>query len=114
MAQADFWHGSPLMMDYTPGSAVAAGDVVVIGEIPCIAHTAIAANEVGAVAVGGGVYRVTTDGTTDTAGDKIYWNDAANKVTTTATGNKVFGYTSPDQGATVDNDLIFVHHNPDA
>lgn len=114
MAQAEFRHGSPLMVDYTPGSAVSAGDVVVAGEMPCIAHDAIAANRLGALAVGRAVYEVTSDGTPDTAGALIYWDDTNNKVTTTASGNKFFGWTLPGQGATSDGDKISVIHDPGA
>ena len=42
----------------------------------------------------------------------IYWDDTANKVTTTAVGNKHFGYTLPDQGASVDDDVIDVIFKP--
>ena len=41
------------LLDYTPSSAVAAGDVVVIGSLVGVAPRAIAANAVGALAVEG-------------------------------------------------------------
>jgi predicted RecA/RadA family phage recombinase len=41
------------LLDYTPASAVAAGDVVVIGALVGVAPRAIAANAVGALAVEG-------------------------------------------------------------
>ena len=41
------------VLDYTPSSAVAAGDVVVIGSLVGVAPRAIAANAVGALAVEG-------------------------------------------------------------
>jgi predicted RecA/RadA family phage recombinase len=41
------------LLDYTPASAVAAGDVVVIGSLVGVAPRAIAANAVGALAVEG-------------------------------------------------------------
>ena len=41
------------LLDYTPSSAVAAGDVVVIGALVGVAPRAIAANAVGALAVEG-------------------------------------------------------------
>ena len=85
-----------------------------IRDSPYIAHRDIAADIKGALAAGGGVYRVTTDGSTDAGGTKIYWDDTANKVTTTSTSNKVFGYTVPDQAATTDGDKIFVVHQPDS
>ena len=112
MSEATFKHGNPLMVDYTPVSAVAAGEVVEVNDVPFVCHTAIAANELGALAAGGGVYEVTTDGTTDTGGDTIYWDDTANKVTTTSAGNPHWGYTLPGQGATSDGDLIHAIHRP--
>lgn len=110
---ATFYHGSPLMVDHTPGSAVAAGDVIVVGEVPFVAHVAIAANVKGAVAAGGGVYSGTTDGSLDTGGALVYWDDTENEFVASATGNKHFGYTLPDQGATNDQDTIYVIHDPD-
>lgn len=111
MAQTTFSHGNPIMCDYTPGGAVAAGDVVVVGVIPCVAHRAIAANEKAAVAVGGGVYKCTADAAL-TAGAKVYWDDTANKVTATSASNKVFGVVAPGSSAAGDGDSIFVIHNP--
>lgn len=112
MAEATFKHGNPLMVDYTPGSAVAAGEVVELNDVPFVAHNAIAANELGALAARGGVYELTTDGTTDTPGDTVYWDDTANKITTSASGNPKFGYTLPDQGASADDDKVKVIHAP--
>jgi predicted RecA/RadA family phage recombinase len=113
MGQATFHHGNPVMEDYTPVSAVAAGDVVVVGDRPCIAHTAIAANRLGALATGGGVYKVTGDAEI-AAGKKVYWNDSANKVTETSTSNKVFGYTTTDSAFGADGDVSYVRHEPEA
>ena len=79
------FHGNPLMVDYTPGSDVAAGDVVELGDVPFIAHNKISANELGALAAGGGVYKATSDGSVDNPGVKIYWDNSTEKVTTTAT-----------------------------
>ena len=45
------------LLDYTPGSAVAAGEVVVIGSLVGVAPRAIAANALGALAVEG-VYEI--------------------------------------------------------
>ena len=104
-------HGTPLMVDYTPSSAVSAGDVVVVGELPLIAHDDIAADELGALAAGGGVYKVTAGGAAS-AGAVVYWDDTNDKVTTTSTGNKTFGYVAPDNSAAADGDEIDVIHAP--
>lgn len=111
MAQAQYLHGDYVKVDYTPGSAVTGGDVVVVGDRPLIAHRDIAANELGALATGGGVYEVTADAAIS-AGVVVYWNDTSNKVTTTASTHKVFGYVTPDSSAAADGDLIKVQHTP--
>lgn len=98
--QALFKSGNPQFMDYTPtAGAVSAGDVVVlraaasntINGLTCgIAHHDMANNEPGSLAIGGGVYEVTN---LNNAADyvQIYWDNSANKVTTTATNNALFG-----------------------
>ena len=61
--EVTYRQGSPLFVDYTPsGAAVNAGQVVVVGELPCVAHAAIADGKKGALAAGGGVYKCTGDG----------------------------------------------------
>jgi len=107
--QAKFFHGDPLMVDYTPSGDVAAGAVVVVGDMPQIAHLDIAANRKGALAAGGGVYQVAADGAI-AAGKRVYWDDSANKVTLTATSNKSFGWTIT--AAATNGDLIYVEHAP--
>jgi predicted RecA/RadA family phage recombinase len=64
------------LIDHTPGSAVAAGQVVVIGSLVGVAPRPIAANTLGTVAVEG-VYSVPklptgTEGAV-TAGQRVYW-----------------------------------------
>lgn len=112
IGDADFVHGNPLMVDHTPGSAVSVGDVIVVGEVPFVAHAAIAASEKGAVAAGGGVYEGVTDGSLDTGGALVYWDDTEKEFVAGSSGNKHFGYTLPDQGATDDQDTIQVIHSP--
>lgn len=114
MGQADFKHGGPLMVDHTPSSAVTAGDVVVIGEYPLVAHVDIAADALGALAAGGGVYKCTADADLD-PGDKVYWDSSAGKITkSTDTGaNKHFGFVAPDSDPGADTDPVDVIHQPD-
>jgi len=109
--QAQMRHGTPLMIDYTPSAAVSAGDVVVVGELPLVAHDDIAANAKGALAAGGGVYKVTADGAL-AAGVIVYWDDTNNKVTATTSGNKFFGFVAPHNAAAADGDAIDVIHAP--
>ena len=99
MAEATFYHGSPLMVDHTPSAAVTAGDVVVIGTNVRIAHKDIAANALGALAFGYGVYKIakgvtTGDGWSD--GDEIYWDDTANVATTDSTDDAFIGFAVGD------------------
>lgn len=111
--EAELFHGDPRMIDYTPGSAVAAGAVVVLNDVPCIAHLDIAANTLGALAIGDGVYKVpkaTGGATAITQGKLVYWDDTANVATVTASGNKQLGYTT---AAAADADaFVYVYHQP--
>ncbi|MDY3555309.1 DUF2190 family protein [Gemmata sp. JC717] len=109
--EARFVHGTPLMVDHTPGSAVPAGTVVVTGDTPRIAHLDIPANTLGALAAAGGVYEVAGDAAI-AADKKVYWNNSANKVTETASGNKALGYTVTACAA--DGGLCLVRHDPAA
>ncbi len=80
-------------IDHTPGSDVAAGAVVVQGELIGVAKVPIPANKLGALAVVG-VFdfpKATGGGTAITAGANCYWNAGAQQATTTATGNKLIG-----------------------
>ncbi len=80
-------------VDYTPGSAVTAGQVVVQGELVGVAKVDIPANALGALAVVG-VFdfpKATGVGTAISAGANCYWNAGAQQATTTATGNKLIG-----------------------
>lgn len=85
-------------VDFVAAVDVAAGDVVVVGELVGIAQSAVKAGETGAMAVTG-VYdlpKAVGAGTALVAGTKVNW-DATNKVVTTAAGgggaNKFVGKT---------------------
>ncbi len=92
MPQATFIHDGHAI-DYTPGAAVAAGDVIVQGELVGVARTPLAANTLGSLAVAGvfDFAKATGGGTAMTAGANVYWDDTNNVATTTATGNKLIG-----------------------
>lgn len=111
--QAQFWQGSPLMVDHTPSGAVAAGDVVVIASVPHIAHRDIPANRKGALAQRGGVYKVakaTGGGTAIAAGKPVWFKDSDNTLTETATSNTHFGETV---AAAADGDAyVYATHEP--
>ena len=82
-------------VDYTPGADVAAGDVVVQGDLIGVAKQPIAANVLGALAVVGvfDVAKESGGAVTFTVGQKAYWDDT-NKVAVTTDGggaNKYLG-----------------------
>ena len=82
-------------IDYTPGSAVSAGDVVVQGELVGVASLDIAANALGALTVAG-VFdfpKATGGGTAITAGAKVYWDvgDTEAKEDDETAANKLIG-----------------------
>lgn len=61
------------LLDYTPGSAVAAGEVVVIGAMVAVAPRPIAANALGALAVEGVWEMPCATGATGAQGSAINW-----------------------------------------
>ncbi len=92
MAQAVFRHDDG-SIDYTPGADVAAGDVVVQGELVGVAKLDIKANTLGALAVTGvfDFAKATGVGSGISAGANLYWDDTNNVATTTSSGNKLVG-----------------------
>ena len=105
MPTARFVHDGNLV-DYTPGSAVTAGDVVVQGELVGVAKVDIPANVLGALAVTG-VFdfpKATGTGTAIATGANCYWDATNQRATTTASGNKLIGKSvraAADADATV-------------
>jgi predicted RecA/RadA family phage recombinase len=90
-------------IDYKPSAAVAAGDVVVQGDLIGIAKQPIEANVLGALAVTGVFDVAKASATVFAVGVKVYW-DAANKVCVTADGggaNKLLGKAALAAGAGV-------------
>ena len=78
-------------IDHTPAGALASGDVVVQGDLVGVVQRPLAAGELGALAVDGVFDFAKNTGVAYTVGTILYWDDAANVVTTTATGNKQIG-----------------------
>lgn len=80
MAQtpAKFVHDGKTI-DYTPASAVAAGDVVELGTIPLVAPVAIPAGVLGALSCDG-VFDLPKTSDAFTAGDTVYWDNDASPV----------------------------------
>ena len=82
-------------VDYTPGSNVTAGDVVVQGDLVGVAKLDIAAGRLGALAVEG-VFdfpKSTAGGSAIAVGTTVYWNAGAQQATATSAGNKLLGKT---------------------
>ena len=61
------------LLDYTPSSAVAAGEVVVLGAMVAVAPRPIAANALGSVAVEGVFEMPCASGATGAQGSAINW-----------------------------------------
>lgn len=88
--------GAGNTIQHTPGSAVTAGDVILIGDKICVAKNNIAVGDVGELDTNG-EFEWPIDGATAFAqGVKIFW-DVADQEATEAedTGtNKLIGYTT--------------------
>ncbi len=77
-------------IDYRPTEVVAAGDVVVQGDLVGIAKLDIEPGALGAVAVAG-VYDVAKESGEINTGSLVYWNVDGKVATTSATGNPYLG-----------------------
>ncbi|HUW30110.1 MAG TPA: DUF2190 family protein, partial [Planctomycetota bacterium] len=84
MAEAIFVQDGECM-DHTPSSGIAAGDVVLVGSIPCVAKRAIATDQLGAIYFDG-IFDVLKDTSVFSAGDAVYWNATGTPVGGAATG----------------------------
>ncbi len=117
---ANFRHGTPVMVDYTPASGnLAAGAFVLIGSVTAntggtgalltITHKDIVNNVMGELAVGGGVYDCQV-ASNYAFGSKVYRTGSNNILTTTSTNNALFGYTVETAAAA--NAVVEVLHVP--
>lgn len=93
MAQTPALMHKPNVIDYTPGSDVIAGQVVVIGTIPMIAPVAIASGVKG-VLNASGIWKVPQAAEAITAGDAVYWDADGTPVTGTALSGAATGTSS--------------------
>ena len=82
-------------IDHTPMADLAAGEVVVQGELVGVASLDIKANALGALAVEGvfDFAKAAGVGTAIAAGAQVYWDDATDEATTDAAAgaNKLIG-----------------------
>lgn len=83
--QATFVHDGTTI-DHTPASAIAAGEVVVLGNVALVAKGPIEANRLGALATCGVFDFVKQSGVAFSVGDAIYWDDNNNYANKTTTG----------------------------
>ena len=90
MAQATFVQDGRLI-DHTPAGALAAGDVVVQGDLVAVTIRPLAAGEAGSLVTEGVFDFAKNTGVAYTVGQILYWDDTNNVVTATATGNKQIG-----------------------
>ena len=102
-------------LDYVAPSDVAAGDVIVAGELVGVAAGPIPAGRMDGLCVDGVVdfAKATGNGTAIAAGAKVYW-DAGSKVATTSDGggaNKYIGKTG-FSGAGDDDAVVRVRFHP--
>ncbi len=106
-------------IDYTPGSAVAAGQVVVQSTLPGFARTPIAANALGSLGVAGIYDIVKVTGAID-PGVAVYWDANGDPVggtagtgalTTTSTGNTYLGKTVRAAADTDATARVLVDHS---
>jgi predicted RecA/RadA family phage recombinase len=83
-------------VDYTPTADVAAGEVVVQGDLVGIVRGPIPANRFGSVAVAGifDFPKTSGTGTAIAAGTKVYWNATTKIATATADGATFLGKTT--------------------
>lgn len=112
--EAQFVHGDPLMLDYTPsGADVACGEVVVVGDLPRVAHSDIEDGVLGSLAARGGVYKMAKAsgvGTAIAAGKRVCWKASDSTITETQGANKIFGFSAAAAGD--DDEEILVEHDP--
>lgn len=97
------------------GGALTPGDVIVIGELTCVVHTIYTTDDyndsrVAEVAVNGGLYSCLKGAGSMADGAKVYWDDSSNVVTTTASSNKVFGWT--EEAVATGATEVLCRHNP--
>jgi predicted RecA/RadA family phage recombinase len=91
-----------LYAQYTPGSSVSAGDVVVQGDMVGVATLDIAANALGDLAISGCVFsfpKTAGTGEAIAAGALCYWDAGSSVATTTAGSNKKIGLCTLAAGA---------------
>lgn len=110
------------IIDYTPGSAVLAGTVYVLGNLVTIVPRDIAADEKGATATRG-IFNVPKDNSDVSAGDTLYWNASGDPYggtagsgafTKTVGSNKIAGHALEAAGTTTGDVDMYLHSSDSA
>lgn len=93
MATTYIWQSGHRSVDYTPDSAVSAGDVVVQNDLVGVAVNDIAASEKGSLVLDAVIKAPKTAGTSTAiaAGEIVYWDADNDVVTETAGSNAALG-----------------------
>lgn len=88
------------VIDYTAGTNIASGQVVLMGARIGVALKAIANGETGPVQVTGvfNIAKLSTDNMAQ--GALLYWDNTNSRLTTTASGNTLAGFAAAAAGAT--------------
>ena len=102
--QARFIHDGKAV-DFFPATDVAAGTVIVTGDLVGVTKLDIQAGRLGALAVVG-VFDVEKANAAISLGAKVYWDATAKQAVTTATGNKLLGICV--QEATAEDSVVRV------
>jgi predicted RecA/RadA family phage recombinase len=102
-------------IDYLPGVARAAGDVVVQGDLVGITRTEIAANRLGSLALEGVFEFTKATGTALTVGQKVYWDAANQRVSGDSSVGRLVGRVTREAAATdtTVRALLDVQSSPD-
>jgi len=83
-----------------------------MGDIVCVAHRTIPDGTLGALAVGGGIYKMIASQAIN-PGEAVYWDDSGHRLLHSGCpGAKHFGFATPGSAASQDGDLIEVIHAP--
>lgn len=122
MTMTVFRVGRPIMMPYLPASSYSAGDVIVIGNQPFVAHLDNPPYSGGTLILGnlacrGGVYQMTADQNYYPIGTYVYWDPTALKVTAASAANCVpfgwiVGLANGLLSDTTASTTVFVLHDP--
>jgi predicted RecA/RadA family phage recombinase len=100
------------ILQYTAGSDIDSGDVVVMGSLVGVALTDIASGSSGSVQVEGVFSLPKKSADTLTLGEKVYWDAVTNggEITETATSNTFAGYVYEAAAASTTSVKVKLHH----